>query len=1613
MDPLQIRLARLRRYLRVVITFRGACLLLSIFLGAAVLAGWIDWRLPGHLPSLVRALILVATLSAAGVVGYWFLLGPWFRRADNLSLALQIEDLYPSLSDSLGSTVEFLGMPEESEGAGSRGLRLAAVQQTLKKVHDLNFFRVVDTRGVRTAGLSLILCGGAAVALVLLNPLLAWTALERLANPFGQCDWPRQTLIELDIKPHSRIARGDSFDIRGRVRGVIPEQATIAFEGISPPKQAYNLLHDADPNVGILSARVERVDHAFRFQVEANDSVSEWYEVEVLPPPVLVPLDGRPSPQVTLHYPAYTDLPDLDLPDGSGNIEAVAGTRVSLRAAADRRLTNAWIEYRPDQALVKPAAFLAPLGASHLAGSLALLAGGQEVWGLVPVQLDPYGRKMTVEFLPYVSGLYALHFQDEEGIANTRLFDLHIYPDPAPVVTLERPSKSRDSLDLLPHGQFALQATVEDRQFAIRSVFLEYRCQKDDPPRRLPLYDDREFEAALPQLMGSLAGMPLPVAGSTLRLRPQRLEISRRLALTQFRHLDDVLLKAGDILTIRVCAEDFDNVAIDKQPGRSHEVELRIITQSALEANLNREQKQLQEELLRLRKWQQEALQDVIGAEQRWRNTGRLERRDLDRLIQAEQLQQQIRDRVGSKQEGLQADVERILETLRDNQQPPSSTQERMDTVARELDRLAREELSQIEPRLTGARKENETTSKDVKPPDSGRNGLLGEARQHQEEVESTLSNLLKLLEPWGHINQVKGEAKAILQEQQHLNQQTKALDRKENLGVSRQALTPEQRAELDEASKLQERLEERTDQLLGRMERTAQEKESAAEKKQQQALDNVKAARKLESDFKLRKALENAEEAINEANRAIQEAGQGAGKEKEEKRQQAKDQRQLAQEQLRKASERQPRDPSAAKAIAEATEAMAEASDLAEVAEPLQEASQIGREGNLKEAMKQARENIGKNQAAKANEAQQNAVKNLEEVIKALDERREKELERLQKKLKEAEKKLAEMAKEQERLRKKTKEVQQIADAQEHERQLKELARQQEELRKKTQALLKELNRYRAERARQALSGASGNMEQAGQQLNRGQDPDEPQEEALDRLNDARRALQQERKEIEEELAREKLAKISDQIKRLKERQEAAIAEAERIQKLVLQEKAWGRSRQASFGNLASVQESLGKETRNLAEEKLKGAPVFARLMGKSAGSMEQAAERIKDQLATLADRPDQLTLDEPARKLQGSALHRLEQLLDALKEEKGMARGGGQGGGGGQPSGGGQPRGDGIPPLAELKVLRSLQKEINDLTENFGKQHPNFDKFTDPEKRELEGLSKEQKELADLLDEVTKPPEAGGSAEEQGSKIEAREKRKSGDRGSDFQVNVFDSPSFSVYPSSKFLFADDNSGQDQPEPPLRLKKKANAKSEAKPEEKQLKSKLKDKAEKETGEPDLAEPEKDPQEIMARIAKNMKESQDRLSKKDPSDGTRQVQRDIIKDIDSLINQKSRQQQQQQQQAQQNSQSSSSRRQANSQRQKATRPQQAAGKQSQPRPQPQQAAAKNPGGGGNRNKDAMGRDADLFKDIWGHLPETLRKDMDAYSRVEFMMKYGDLLKQYYSTIAEKGRRKGE
>jgi hypothetical protein len=1304
--PLAKRLAALRRRLRVVATVRGLSWLFAVLALILIAGGALDWWL--HLPGVVRAIFLVGALAGGGIIACRYLIVPLSQRNDDLALALRVENEYPELNDCLASTIQFMQQPGEPDTAASASLRQAAMRQAMIEAGDCDFNRIIDSRGIRLAVLSVFVAAGLVIGLLLWQPAAAATALIRIGHPFGTTEWPPATLIELDPSLRTRIARGEPFELRAALRGVVPERAVVRFwfEGANPSDHTYTVKRSEDQpgkrvesqeQFGAFVARLEpiRVQKSFRFQVQANDNVTKWQTVSVLPPVALVPFNGKASPQVRLHLPTYTDLPSFDLPAGTSSIEGVAGTRVSMVAATDRPLSAAWIEYHPDQPTFKLTTLLTLLPARHVGEALTAAVVGQPVWGRFPITVESLGAgsALRTSFVPWVGGTYAMRLVDESNLVSSRLFDIRIFPDPPPLVTLERPSASHDSLAVLPGATITLRGVAEDPVFAVRSMWFEHRTSRDDPPRARLLWDHRSAGTVplmlFPSVMPYPVAMPLP----PIRLRPIRVEAERRIALSTIKHEDGRPLKEGDVVILQIVADDFDDVTSGKPAGRSHEIELRIISPPALEALLHHAQEQVQQELQRLREEERESVKKTAPVEKQWRTTGKLRPEDLDNLLQAEQLQQQIRGRIGTKEEGLRAEVERIRQTLRDNNVPRGGTQARMEQVGQELDRLAREELEQIEPLLTEARKQNELAQEKPPTPQRRQRGPLAEAGEHQQEVERTLSDLLASLDPFSTKRQARAEAKAIQAEQKKLGEQVNKL--KEEIPQGKEAEQPDQKAELERAGEWQGR-------LAAEKLRQADEKEAGAQEKQH---------------------LQQMREAQAEEERA---AGHT-----EKAQQLAEEARTLRRE---------------AEAMQDAAEAMRQE------AHDLEKAAQAGRSRDAEGQMKQAGQNIKGNKLSNAGENQQKSADAMEQIAKALDERRAEDLDRLVKNLKDARKEMERLVEEQDKLQKKVKEAQKLEDPKEREEELQRLAREQEKVRQQAREMAQQLSRMRAGQAGQSLREAGAEMDQAAEMLGRGENPEEAEQEALERLKDAVEDLEDAQEQAQEELLREKLQKIAEQIKLLKDRQEAQLPETERINNELLQKKQWQRGLRISLNRQAESQKAIAEDTAALSKDKLKDAEVFTHIMEKARKAMDDAAKAMKERAekaADLAEKPLNEKAEDTAYqhtlKAQKDAIAHLEALLDALKPDDGLrARGGaGSGSGGGGKSG---PEGDGIPELAQLKLLKSLQLDVNKRTEELAKNCPDPAKMSPAQEQELAGLRQDQAEISRLLDGLTAPAKPEG---------------------------------------------------------------------------------------------------------------------------------------------------------------------------------------------------------------------------------------------------------------------------
>lgn len=831
-EPLHARLRQLLvRFRRVVVMRNGSQAALLALLLVALFA-YLDWRY--RLPALVRGLALTGTMVTLALLALRTVIAPWRRERDCLAMARRVERRFPEFNDSLVSAVQFLELPEERQ-FGSAELRHESIEYATRFADDVDFNEAVASRGWKRSVLALGLAITGAVWLQDRAPAAAEQALVRFFVPFGSDEWPAKTCIEVQSPqsfPH-RLARRDWFELRCAIRGVVPERAVVSFweEGGRPIDQIYPLAKcEQAAGEAILPVKLEpeRVERNFRFRVRANDADTGWLDVHVLSPPIFVPRDGRPSPQIHLDFPAYTDLPALDLPDGGSVLEAITGTCVHIRAEADRPVARARFALRTPNARFQAGAFFALFGSRNALDALATLALGREVWTDVPVVLNGDGRLIDIDFIPRVPGAYVLRIEDETGLGSERTFDIRLQTDPSPKVLLLRPGRA-DVPGLVPRASFDLTALVNDQDFAVRQAFVEFRTAPSEPFRRIDCFDAPTAAAIVPALT-ALMHPPLRFsAGPFPKLQTYFLD--RKQSLSAFTHPDGSPLREGDVLTLRIGANDFDNVTYAKPPGLSEVVDIPIVAPSQIDALLQKWLAQTRNDLLLLHELQQQARQKAADVARALGKAERLTSEQAAQVQQAEQIQQQIGAKLRAAEDGVLPRLARMRQAIADNKLPPSSTTQRIEGASHDLERLANEELGPIEKLLEAARAPNETGP------------ALERAQRRQRDAEETLKSVLDRLEPWSGAGEVRGEARSIAAE---MRRQIEALKQIEQgrpsklAGSQRDDLPEERRSELDRAAVRPEQTAERVRQLLEKLEQLADAKERALKDKNDQNADDL-----------------------------------------------------------------------------------------------------------------------------------------------------------------------------------------------------------------------------------------------------------------------------------------------------------------------------------------------------------------------------------------------------------------------------------------------------------------------------------------------------------------------------------------------------------------------------------------------------------------------------------------------------------------------------------------------------------------------------------------------------------------------------------------------------
>lgn len=1241
------RLESIRRRHSRLVWLRGASVTASLFLGTAMLLGWVDWWV--HLDdAILRGLLGAGTIGLA----CWSAWRWWWRPTQSppgpLDVALRLENRSPGLRDRLASGVEFAASAYAT-GNGSPALQQSLARELEREIDEVPWDDALDTRPVqRWATLAVVTCLVAASCLFV-NQGASWLAVRRLFVPFGAPSWPRDvnlrvlterwTELERDPAETPRIPLGDEYRVYFENRtGPLPDRVFLESGAgdkiVRDALRVMSVKDDTGATRDVAVATLTINGPLVRFRgIAGDDTEMPFFEVRGIPAPRVEALSIRIVP------PAYLSLPPRDLPEGLGDIEAYVGSRIEVRGRSSRPLQGA------EARLKENTRYSATVGAD--------------------------GRGFQVEFSIDTPGVstWWLDLVDVEGLRSNQppKFELRAVPDLAPEVALEQPAAD---MQVTATAIVPLKSLVKD-DLGVGRVDLEATITgATERTERVSLWRRGADGAAVER--------SVPVA--------------TELALGDWRVVE------GDSISLYVEAGD---IADPEHVGRSSSRLLKVVSGGDKLLELAQKQAEILEELDRVRALEQATRDETRDLATQARETGGLREQDVEGLRRLEHAQRQVAERLSKGTGSIRERVAESLDEFKANGLDSPEATRSLRAMADEIARLGETTLPRLEQQLTRARKSAETAPaapeaskpdglkpdevKPEEPPkpvapdpkattDNELTQSLGEAALAQDDVVESLSRLTSELTKIRNRRDTAEQVAQVAAEQKELNDKSAATSR-ENLGKSADDLTPQQRAEAAKLAERQENLAEKLEAIQSRIEKLVAT-ESAGPLPEKVAPPGKDAS-----------------------------PSEGAPEEKV------------------------PETPDAASPEQQPDQKTPQNEDAAgspEDTSELNDALRQLRESSIAGKMRDAAEQLQRNQSAAATRNQREAAQGLAELERNLRSPPAPELDDLVKRERELEERLDKLLEDQAELLRKIDEAKQIKDEAERAEQLRKLGEEREQLRSEAERIARGLERLRKRGLAEEVREGAEQLRQAQQARVMGDEgADEEAQEAVERLEQAQQDLAEDRAADEEQLAFEQLEKVRSALEALATRQAAAATEFDRLAALRKPDGSWTRAQLATLRSLATTEEAIGAEATALAE-KIASAKGYALALSQTGSALKEVARKLTAREAG----------DDTRRSVQ-RATSRLAELVTLLAERQ-RAAGGGQPPAAGKPGEqaapqAGGPPSDGIPLLAELKLVRTLQRELLERTTELADAATTRD-LTPAETEELARLRGQQEEVADL---------------------------------------------------------------------------------------------------------------------------------------------------------------------------------------------------------------------------------------------------------------------------------------
>ncbi|MFO8014135.1 MAG: hypothetical protein R6X20_12615, partial [Phycisphaerae bacterium] len=429
-EPIAKALRRLIHRVRGVILIRGLAAVIATAIGCVLLVMAIDAAFT-LFSQTFRWVLTIVTLAATGAAALWFLVIPLAKTITLAGIARAIEQRHPELQERLSSAVELLTSKDIPEIRGSEVLIAALAEEASRDAVRVQPRMEIPLRKARPymlAAVGTVLILGALWAVF---PSVMPRLFTRAIAPF--MNLPNISADMLTVQP------GDAVLPEGRRMEV---QVTVANDAVKRCSLRRRMPDGTEQAEYMTTLPADEQGHprftmtlppgseSFRYRVHAGDALSRYYDVTVVPPPMVKRIDAH------YDYPDYTGRPAETREDIPGDIQALAGTDVTVTARLNKRVTKA-----------------------------ALRINGREITKQ-PVELSRAEDGTTlcrfaVRLKPGLRGRWALAMEDEYEFTNTSAeHRIEALADAPPTVEVLEPLDNR--LRLKPSDRLPVDYAMTD-----------------------------------------------------------------------------------------------------------------------------------------------------------------------------------------------------------------------------------------------------------------------------------------------------------------------------------------------------------------------------------------------------------------------------------------------------------------------------------------------------------------------------------------------------------------------------------------------------------------------------------------------------------------------------------------------------------------------------------------------------------------------------------------------------------------------------------------------------------------------------------------------------------------------------------------------------------------------------------------------------------------------------------------------------------------------------------------------------------------------------------------------------------------------------------------------